>query len=76
MTEFTRFHCGDLFCQVWNSFVRKMTVQEVMSSLPALGRRAFLTAPVADTEGDKMLKEIQASVLGQLQDAEAIKKEK
>lgn len=47
-----------------------------MSSLPALGRRAFLTAPVAGTEGDKMLKEIQTTVLGRLQDVEAIKKEK
>lgn len=47
-----------------------------MSSLPALGRRAFLTVPVPGADGDKMLNEIQAAVKGRLQDAEAIKKDK
>lgn len=53
-----------------------MSVEDVLSSLPALGRRGFLNAAEPKDKEDKVLSEIQAKVLNKLKDTEAIKQEK
>ena len=53
-----------------------MSVKEVMSSLPALARRAFLTIPAEGGDTDKVVEEIQKKVLQKIKDSKAIEQEK
>ncbi|WAR30710.1 RO60-like protein, partial [Mya arenaria] len=45
--------------EIWNSLLLNMTVKDVMTSLPALGRRAYLTMPARGTDGDPVVREIR-----------------
>lgn len=62
--------------QIWNSLLLNMPVAEVMSSLPALGRRGFLTVGDTKAQEDLIVKEICHKVMQRLKDNEAIQKEK
>lgn len=53
-----------------------MPVKDVISSLPALARRAFLTIPAQGVDGDKVVTEIQTKVLQKIKDPAAIEQEK
>ncbi|XP_052789326.1 RNA-binding protein RO60-like isoform X2 [Mya arenaria] len=61
--------------EIWNSLLLNMTVKDVMTSLPALGRRAYLTMPARGTDGDPVVREIRHKVLTHLQDMESLESE-
>ncbi|XP_045201406.2 RNA-binding protein RO60-like [Mercenaria mercenaria] len=62
--------------EIWNSLLLNMSVKDVMSNLPALARRAFLTIPAEGGDADKVVKEIQSKVLTKIKDSKAIEQEK
>lgn len=62
--------------EIWNTLLLKMSVKEVLSSLPALARRAFLTVPAQGNDSDKVVTEIQTKVLQKIKDSSAIEQEK
>ncbi|KAH3799525.1 RNA-binding protein RO60-like isoform X2 [Dreissena polymorpha] len=62
--------------EIWNSLLLNMPVGEVLSSLPALSRRGFLTVPDGKAQEDPIVREICHKVLQRLKDSEAIEKEK